>query len=364
VESAPGNVGFFDQLLALKWVGCRVAIIVSSHVRENIHQFGGDKDQITIFGESAGSWSTSAHIVSPLTKGLFRRAIMQSGAHMYNKDRDVISKSEALDLAKQTARQLNCSDDDQWLQCLKGVGADDLLQQETKLETFPVLGTEYLPLSEQKAFLDHKFNKGIDLMAGITQNEGSFLSRAIDRHIEGMTVDRFQEDVLKTDHMFHGLDVQKVTDFYLKGVNRTDPVAIRWAFYDFFGDLFMKCPTYLFAKRFKTIVKHRKNVYFYVLTYVNPLAAKLLNCDPATMGVCHTMDIPFVFGLPLTLPQVFTPEDQVFSRQVMKMWTDFAKYGKPDEVWPQLLDNNVVKVRDLNPVNISRDSRSIQNLGY
>ncbi|CAG2114980.1 unnamed protein product, partial [Medioppia subpectinata] len=53
-EDAPGNVGFFDQLLALKWV------------RENAEQFGGDRDEITILGESAGSWSVSAHILSPL----------------------------------------------------------------------------------------------------------------------------------------------------------------------------------------------------------------------------------------------------------------------------------------------------------
>ncbi|CAG2122436.1 unnamed protein product, partial [Medioppia subpectinata] len=55
-QTAPGNVGFYDQLLGLKWV------------RENIHKFGGDKDQITIFGVSAGSWSVSAHILSPLSK--------------------------------------------------------------------------------------------------------------------------------------------------------------------------------------------------------------------------------------------------------------------------------------------------------
>ncbi|CAG2110333.1 unnamed protein product, partial [Medioppia subpectinata] len=78
-ETAPGNAGFYDQLLALKWV------------RENIHLFGGDKDQITIFGFSAGSWSVSAHILSPLSKGLFKRAIMQSGSVMYNRERPALS---------------------------------------------------------------------------------------------------------------------------------------------------------------------------------------------------------------------------------------------------------------------------------
>ena len=48
-------------------------------VQENIHVFGGNKDEVTIFGESAGGWSVSFHIVSPLSKGLFKKGIIQSG---------------------------------------------------------------------------------------------------------------------------------------------------------------------------------------------------------------------------------------------------------------------------------------------
>lgn len=62
-----GNMGLKDQNLALKWV------------RYNIQSFGGDPNNITIFGESAGSASVHAHILSPASKGLFHKAILQSG---------------------------------------------------------------------------------------------------------------------------------------------------------------------------------------------------------------------------------------------------------------------------------------------
>lgn len=66
--NSSGNYGFFDQNAALKWV------------KRNIHEFGGNPDKVTIAGESAGSMSVSAHMASPLSKGLFRAAIGQSGA--------------------------------------------------------------------------------------------------------------------------------------------------------------------------------------------------------------------------------------------------------------------------------------------
>lgn len=63
-----GNNGLKDQLLALKWI------------QQNIEQFGGNKNLVTIFGESAGSASSHFHVLSPKSQGLFKRAIMQSGS--------------------------------------------------------------------------------------------------------------------------------------------------------------------------------------------------------------------------------------------------------------------------------------------
>ncbi|XP_066289221.1 putative inactive carboxylesterase 4 [Branchiostoma lanceolatum] len=66
-ENAPGNSGFLDQIQAMVWV------------QENIRVFGGDAKRVTIFGESAGGTSACYQVVSPLSKGLFQRAISQSG---------------------------------------------------------------------------------------------------------------------------------------------------------------------------------------------------------------------------------------------------------------------------------------------
>ena len=67
VDEAPGNVGMLDQRMAMEWV------------RDNIESFGGDPDQVTLAGESAGSYSATYHLASPGSKGLFNRVIGEIG---------------------------------------------------------------------------------------------------------------------------------------------------------------------------------------------------------------------------------------------------------------------------------------------
>ena len=115
-DDAAGNMGLYDQQLAFKWV------------HDNIDQFGGDPNSVTIFGESAGSMSVGAHILSPLAKGLFQRAIMQSGAP--NSYLGSESKDQSFAKTKFLAGHFNCSltSGADIVKCLKAKTAEEILK--------------------------------------------------------------------------------------------------------------------------------------------------------------------------------------------------------------------------------------------
>ncbi|XP_022105589.1 cholinesterase-like [Acanthaster planci] len=114
-EALPGNLGLMDQVLALKWI------------KENIGAFGGDSDNITIFGESAGSASVHFHILSAHSKGLFNRGVMQSGTLFapwaYSDDKDMLRK-QAFDIGE----KVGCStaESEALVNCLLDKNASDL----------------------------------------------------------------------------------------------------------------------------------------------------------------------------------------------------------------------------------------------
>lgn len=114
-SAIPGNLGMLDQVFALEWV------------RDNIAFFGGDPNDVTIFGESAGGGSVGFHVVSPLSSGLFQRAILQSGSEFGPWAIDN-SFTDMLDYTIQVAAALGCPTEDSsaLVECLRLVDADDL----------------------------------------------------------------------------------------------------------------------------------------------------------------------------------------------------------------------------------------------
>ena len=129
-------------------------------MKDNIHIFGGDKNQVTIFGFSAGAYSVSVMIVSPLANGLFNRAIMQSKALLTGTDKNEVTKDKALVSAKAYASRVMCWGA-KWLSCLKKVRPLFLLEFSAFATDFVVYETEILPLPIEQAIEQGQYNKGI-----------------------------------------------------------------------------------------------------------------------------------------------------------------------------------------------------------
>jgi carboxylesterase type B len=93
-DAVPGNMGMYDQAMALKWV------------KNNIRYFGGDPDSITLWGESSGAVSVSAHLISPVTQDLFNRVILESGSLFMQE----VVFNQYEDLANKLLQMIGCND--------------------------------------------------------------------------------------------------------------------------------------------------------------------------------------------------------------------------------------------------------------
>lgn len=161
-EAYSDNLGLLDQAAALKWV------------RENISAFGGDPDNVTVFGESAGGMSIAALLAMPAAKGLFQKAIMESGASR------TMTKEQAASTSAAFLQVLGINEGQ--LDKLHTVSAEDLLkaadqlriaEKENIFQLFfqPALDPKTLPEEPEKAIAEGAAS-GIPLLIGTTRDEG------------------------------------------------------------------------------------------------------------------------------------------------------------------------------------------------
>nr|UZH45666.1 carboxylesterase 32 [Meteorus pulchricornis] len=174
-ERATGNAGMKDQILAFHWV------------QQNIRNFGGNPGSVTLMGYSAGSWSISLHMLSPMSRGLFHRAIMMSGSSINSEDLPENQRNVALI----QARALNCSTatNDEMMECFYSKSTDDFVKSLTEvfastdnpiLLWTPVIEKEYYgDVKNEQPFLTtppvelFQQRKGnfVPLVAGCTKEE-------------------------------------------------------------------------------------------------------------------------------------------------------------------------------------------------
>jgi len=311
-HSASGNYGLLDMVAALQWV------------KKNIATFGGDPDNVTIFGESAGSSAVSGLIASPLAKGLFCRAIGESGAFLGNTS-PTKTREQAEDAGMKFAELAFGTIS---LEGLRAKSAQELLDAVSKkpqISFRPDIDGYFLPADCVSIYANGQ-QSHVPLLAGWNRDEGGFRAFITNG---APTLDNF----VARARARYGANA----DAFLKAYSAANDAQAKRAAQDYAGDQFIAFSTWKWIElQLKT---GRSPIYRYEFDQTLPLPE---NARPGTEPTApHASEIEFVFRV-LTSKSQSLPwrkEDREVSELMASYWSNFAKTGDPNgpglPLWPE-----------------------------
>ncbi|XP_075045382.1 fatty acyl-CoA hydrolase precursor, medium chain-like [Mixophyes fleayi] len=323
-----GNYGLLDQVAALQWI------------QENIADFGGDPQSVTLFGESAGGISVSALVLSPLSQGLFHRAISESGVMTMSSL--VVSKTEDLIFYRNTVAHLSGCDAATVADCLREKSQEEILSITSTLGFRPLpvcVDGVLLPKPAEEILADTESNRVPYLLGVNTHEFGWILPQIVNLTRMAEELDRESLQIALTMIPILGLssiEIPFVMDEYIGDTQ--DPSELRDRFLDLCGDILFVVPSVRIARY------HRDSglpVYFYEFQHRPSLFKDI---KPDYVKADHTDELIYVLGGPFLRDGVIfagdaTDEEKVLSRTMMSYWANFARHGDPNgpglAEWPQ-----------------------------
>jgi para-nitrobenzyl esterase len=315
VIPSTGNEGLGDQISALEWI------------QNNIHHFGGDLNNVTLFGESAGAMSIGCLLASPKAKGLFHKAILQSGAgHTYaSSEKANKAATEFVNSAKQLGFTLDqfpsLSTDDLMAIQAHFLARPEVYQQFGILPFTPVIEDHLLPLPPHQAIAQGSA-KDVTIIAGTNTDEWTYFAALLQQNISS-------KEVL---HMaFCALIEPDDIDNCLLQID--DQLSSRSRTINCQNQLSeMYCEYWFTQPCHRLLDKHIKaggTAYRYKLGRRSPIEQ---------FGCTHTADIEYIFDITDEGFDEQAPRVPQLVNEIQDSWTAFAHNGSPateDCPWPR-----------------------------
>jgi para-nitrobenzyl esterase len=330
-DHVSGNYGILDQQAAMQWV------------QRNIANFGGDPNNVTIFGESAGGLDVHTHLASPLAAGLFQRAIIESGAYSVNQSSLASNESRGNTFGGRYGCPAPTTVD-----CLRSISVDNALNEPNSTSiSGPVVDNVVLKETLNSAFAAGRFNQ-VPVMEGSNHDEWRLFVGTTEL-ATGMPLTAAGYPAAITSTLgVTGATLAAIIALYPLSAYESPSIALG----ALATDVVYACSS---RKAIRQIVNF---VPVYAYEFFDPNAPETFLAPVSfPYGSAHASELNylFLFGLRASIPNPvpLNANQQLLAQAMIQYWTEFARNGNPNSAatpfWPAY-DSTTDQRQSLTPV--------------